>query len=284
MRAHAREERIGVIGLDDGAELARPLDAQGRAIAFQGRGVVVSTALAARLTVRAGDEVELEIMEGRRPRTLLPVTAIADEYAGFTAYIARDALNHVMGDGDVASGADLVVVADDRTDFYRAITRMPQVAGVASRDDTVAAFRSAVADVLTIEMTFFLGCAAAIAFGVAYNISRIALADRSRDLATLRVLGFAPVECAYILVGELLFLALLATPVGVAGGLAIVKAMVVAFGRQDFYLPFMITANGLGLAFTAYLGRGRRGCGKPSSFRRRSVDGSSGFPSRSATA
>ena len=73
MRAHAREERIGVIGLDDGAELARPLDAQGRPIAFQGRGVVVSTALAARLTVQAGDDVELEIMEGRRPRTLLPV-------------------------------------------------------------------------------------------------------------------------------------------------------------------------------------------------------------------
>ncbi len=195
-----------------------------------------------------------------------------------------DALNHVMGDGDVASGADLVVVADDRTDFYRAITRMPQVAGVASRDDTVAAFRSAVADVLTIEMTFFLGFAAAIAFGVAYNISRIALADRARDLATLRVLGFAPVECAYILVGELLFLALLATPVGVAGGLAIVKAMVVAFGRQDFYLPFMITANGLGWPSRPIWAGGRRGCGKPSSFRRRSVDGSSGFPSRSATA
>jgi putative ABC transport system permease protein len=199
MRAHARDERIGVVGIDDGAQLARPLDAQGRPIAFEGRGVVLSTALAARLTARAGDVVELEVMEGRRPRTLLPVTAIADEYAGLTAYMSRDALNRVMGDGDVASGADLLVAADERRDFYRAITRMPQVVGAASRDDTIAAFRSTISDVLIIEMAFFLGFAGAIAFGVAYNISRIALADRSRDLATLRVLGFDPVECAYIL-------------------------------------------------------------------------------------
>ena len=147
-----------------------------------------------------------------------------------------------------------MVAADGRGDFYRAITRLPRVAGAASRDDTVASFRSAIAAVLIIEMIFFLGFAAAIAFGVAYNIGRIALADRSRDLATLRVLGFDPVECAYILAGELLFLALLATPIGVAGGLALAKALVVAFHSQDFYVPFTIPAKGLGLAFTAYLG------------------------------
>jgi putative ABC transport system permease protein len=254
MRANAREERIGVVGLDDGAELAHPLDAQGRSIAFEGRGVVLSTALAAHLAVRAGDAVELEIMDGRRPRAVLPVTAIAGDYAGFTAYMARGALNRVMGDGDVASGADLVVAPDQRNGFYRAITRMPQVVGAASRDDNVASFRSAVADILTIEMTFFLGFAAAIAFGVAYNICRVTLADRSRDLATLCVLGFDRVECAYILSGELVFLALLATPIGVAGGLALGKALVAAFSRQDFYLAFTITAKGLGLAFATYLG------------------------------
>ena len=72
--------------------------------------------------------------------------------------------------------------------------------------------------------------AGAIAFGVAYNVSRIALADRSRDLATLRVLGFGQLECAYILLGELIFLALLATPLGVLGGLGMAEALVAALG------------------------------------------------------
>jgi putative ABC transport system permease protein len=254
MRANARQERIAVVGLDDGANLDQPLDMQGRPIAFEGHGVVLSIALAHRLAVRAGDFVELEIMDERRPRMLLPVTAIADDYAGLTAYMARNALNRAMGDGDEASGADLMVAPETRGDFYRSLARIPQVVGAASRDDTVASFRSAVTDTMTIEMTFFLGFAGAIAFGVAYNISRIALADRSRDLATLCVLGFGPGECAYILCGELIFLALLAMPVGVMLGLGLVKELVTAFTRQDFYLPFLITARGLAIAVTTYLG------------------------------
>ncbi len=77
MRANAREERIAVQGFDTGSNLDQPLDMQGRPIAFEGHGVVLSIALAHRLAVRAGDFVELEIMDERRPRMLLPVTAIA---------------------------------------------------------------------------------------------------------------------------------------------------------------------------------------------------------------
>ena len=73
MRAHAHDERIGVVGVDEGAHLMRPLDAEGRSIPFKGRGVVLSTALAARLAAGAGDIVELEMMDGRRPRALVPV-------------------------------------------------------------------------------------------------------------------------------------------------------------------------------------------------------------------
>ena len=158
-----------------------------------------------------------------------------------------------MGEGDLASGADLVIATDQRGDFYRAIARIPQIVSAGSRDDTVATFRSAIAATMTIEMTFFLGFAAAIAFGIAYNISRIALTDRARDLATLRVLGFSPIECAYILCGELMLLALVAAPIGLAGGFALAHALVTAFTRQDFYLPFVISSGGLGLAFATYL-------------------------------
>jgi len=253
MRAHARDERIVIVGLEEDAELTHPLDAQGRRITLLNGGVVLSIALAARLGVQPGDLVELQVTEGRRPRALLPVTAIANDYAELTTYMTRRALNHVMGDGDLASAADLLLSADRRGEFYRAITGMPQIVSAGSRDDTVAAFRSAVSQVLTVEMSFFLGFAGAIAFGVAYNVSRIALADRVRDLATLRVLGFSRAECAYILTGELLFLALLATPLGVWGGIALAHALVIAFARQDFYLSLTISARGLGISFATYL-------------------------------
>jgi len=253
LRAHGRTTRIVVFGLEEDADLERPLDPRGDRIPFKGRSLVLSQALAGRLGAQPGDVVELEVTDGRRPRTLLPVSAIDQDYAGLTAHMTRAALNRLMGDGDLASGADLVIATDQREVFYRAIARMPQIVSAGSRDDTVATFRSAIAAAMTTEMAFFLGFAAAIAFGIAYNISRIALTDRARDLATLRVLGFSPVECAYILSGELALLALVATPIGVIGGFALAHALVAAFTRQDFYLPFVINPAGLGLAFTTYM-------------------------------
>lgn len=253
MRAHARDERIEILGINDGAELAQPLDGAGRRLPMPGRGVLLSTALAARLGARPGEFVDIEITEGRRPTALLPVTGIADVPMGLTAYMTRSALNRVMADGDLASGADVLLNPDRRGEFYRAVARLPQVVGAASRDDTVASFRSAVSQALTVEMSFFLGSAAAIAFGVAYNISRIALADRARDLATLRVLGFGRLECAYILAGELLWLAVLAVPLGMAGGIALAHALVKAFTRQDFYVPFAMTPSAYGISCGVYL-------------------------------
>jgi putative ABC transport system permease protein len=253
IRAHGHEQKAAITGLDPDARLARALDAADRPIPLKGRGLVLSTSLALRLGVRPGDVVEIEVTEGRRPRVVLPVTALAQDYAGLSAFIARDALNRLMGDGDVASGVNLLTAADRRPDFYRAVERAPMIAAAASRGDTVSAFRTTVAQTVDVEMGFFLGFAGAIAFGVAYNVSRIALSDRARDLATLRVLGFDQLECAYILLGELLFLALLATPLGVLGGVALAKALVAAFSRQEMQFPFIITAHSYGMAFAAYL-------------------------------
>jgi len=47
-----------------------------------------------------------------------------------------------------------------------------------------------------------------------YNSARISLAERSRELASLRVLGYTRGEISYILLGELGLLTLAAVPFG----------------------------------------------------------------------
>jgi len=102
-------------------------------------------------------------------------------------------------------------------------------------------------------MAFYLAFASAIAFGVAYNICRIDLAERGRDLATLRVLGFDQSECAYILVGEVALLAVLAAPLGVLGGQGLAQLLVQAFQHQDLRLPAIITPDAYGRSLLTYL-------------------------------
>ena len=248
----AGRKRIAVLGLQPDAVLARPLDVRGAPIPFIGRGVVMSRALAERLGLKAGGGVDLQVLEGRRPQLFLPITALADDYSGLSIYMDRRELNRLMGDGDLASGADLLQADDARTAFYKAVTDRPQVVAASSRDDTVRNWRETSAKSFSISIYFYLGFAGAIALGVAYNMGRITLAERSRDLATMRVLGFTSSECAYILYGELGLIALAAVPVGAGLGVAFAHGLAAAFSRDELRLPVTITARTLALSITAY--------------------------------
>ena len=68
--------------------------------------------------------------------------------------------------------------------------------------------------------------ASVIAFGVVYNSVRISLSERSRELATLRVIGFTRGEVSYILLGELALVTLVAVPLGLVVGYGLAAAMV----------------------------------------------------------
>lgn len=253
LKAAGREKLTRLVGLQPGAALHQPLDEYGRPIPFKGSGLILSEALARRLGLHAGDSVWVDVIDGRGPQALVPITALAQDYSGFAAYIDRRALNRLMGEGDVANGAQMLVAADARPAFYRAIEAIPRIVGASSRDETVASWRQAMAQAFQTTITFYVSFAAAIAFGVAYNTVRVSLSERSRDLATLHVLGFGHGECAYILAGELFVLALAAAPLGMLGGQGLAHGLVAAYSRDELRLPAIITARSYGVAMAAYL-------------------------------
>lgn len=253
LKAGGRQEAVRIVGLEPESSLHRPLDDQDRRVPFEGRGLVLSQALASRLGLAAGDTVWTEVLDGSGPAALLPITGLSRDYSGLTAYMDRRALNRLMQEGDLAGGADLLLAADARPAFYRAIEATPQVIGASSRDDTVDSWRKVMTQSFRTAIVFYLGFAGAIAFGVAYNTCRIALSERGRDLATLRVLGFGPATCAYVLVGELAILALVAIPVGALGGQALAHGLVAAYSRDELRLPAVINAGSYAMAVGLYL-------------------------------
>jgi putative ABC transport system permease protein len=253
LAANGREESTRITGLEPGARLARPLGPHGHAIPFEGRGLIVSDVLARRLGVEQGEFLHVQITDGRAPAISLPITALAEDYSGDAVYIARDELNRLMADGNLASGAHLQLQPDHRAAFYRAIERIPLIVATSSRDDTVRNWRTAMVEAFRVSMTFYVGFAGAIAFGVAYNTSRIALSERARDLATLQVLGFERRDCAYILLGELAVLSLIAIPIGLVGGNGLARGLVAAYSRDELRLPLVLTAQSYAVSLTAFV-------------------------------
>ncbi|MBS0265713.1 MAG: ABC transporter permease, partial [Planctomycetes bacterium] len=79
-----------------------------------------------------------------------------------------------------------------------------------------------------------------IAFGVVYNTARIALSERGRELASLRVLGLTRREISFILLGELAVLTLFALPLGIAMGWLLVKIVCMFLDTEMYRIPFIV--------------------------------------------
>jgi putative ABC transport system permease protein len=87
-----------------------------------------------------------------------------------------------------------------------------------------------------------------IAIGVVYNSVRISFAERQRELASLRVLGFSRGEVSYILLGEIAFLTLLALPLSALLGTGLAYGLAQAMSSDLFRLPFVIHTATYGYA------------------------------------
>jgi putative ABC transport system permease protein len=79
-----------------------------------------------------------------------------------------------------------------------------------------------------------------ITVGVTYNAARIQLSERARELASLRILGFGRGEVSYILMGEMMLIALLAQPFGWLIGAWIARLMSTNFTSDLYAIPLIL--------------------------------------------
>src|SRR5690606_12196509 len=115
-----------------------------------------------------------------------------------------------------------------------------RISAVTVKDAAVQTFHDTLAETLLIFISFFVVFSCTLAFGVTYNAARIALSERGRELATLRVLGFTRGEISYILLGELGLLTCLALPLGCAAGFGLANLMLKAFKTELYRVPMAI--------------------------------------------
>jgi putative ABC transport system permease protein len=235
-----RSERTLLRGYAEDPDLYRIIDIDQREIRPRGAGLVLTDRLAAKLALQVGDTVQVEVLEGR-PRTLaLRVDATVREMMGLNAYMTRTALNRVLGDGDVAGGFMLALAPGSEAGVLEATRQLPKVAGAFSKATMLRNMQEVSARNIRIMSTVLTAFAAVIAVGVIYNNARIALAERTWELASLRVLGFTRAEVSALLLGELALSVVVALPLGCALGLGLVHLVAALLQSDQFAFPVVI--------------------------------------------
>jgi putative ABC transport system permease protein len=249
LRFEHRNYRIALTGLAPQGELRRLLDGHLRQVNLPLNGVVLTTKLAEILGVQTGDVIAAEVLEGARPMRLIPVAGLVDELMGVAAYMDIHALNQLMRESGTVSGAYLAVDPLDLDRLYTLLKRTPAIAGVSVRANAIARFEETIAGSMGIFTTVLVIFACIIAFGVIYNAARIALSERDRELATLRVIGFTQAEIAVILLGEQALLTLLAVPLGFVMGFGISGLLSLTYNSELYRLPLVVTPASYLFAF-----------------------------------
>jgi putative ABC transport system permease protein len=252
---HAQiSQRVSIYGVDEHANLKRLLDAQDRPITVPPEGIVVSDKLAELLGVNRGDEIGVDILEGKRRKTIVPVTGVVSDYIGISAYMNLNALNRLTGEAAGISGAQVLLDSNQTSAFFAALKRTPATGIVTLRAPAIQAFRDTMPRSMLIVISFYVGFGAVISFGVIYNTARIALSERSRELASLRVLGFTKGEVAYILLGELAVFVVAALPFGGGFGYGLAWVLSSAMETKLFRIPFIVERATFGTAALILLG------------------------------
>ncbi len=233
----------------------------GKTMTLDNTGALISEKLATELGVRAGDSVDIYAQDaignptGKAYR--VRVAGVVENYVAH--YVIMTPALYEKTFGKEASFTTLYAsVKEDEATRDKVSDDLLATDGVKTlsyNDETISSYRSMLKSVDSVVVVLVVA-AATLAFVVLYNLTNINIAERVREIATLKVLGFTQHEVNAYIYRETLLLALIGSLVGLVLGIfmegyVIVTAEVdqVMFGR-DIHLPSFIVAFALTMVFS----------------------------------
>jgi putative ABC transport system permease protein len=194
------------------------------------------------------------VLEGARPVRREVVTGIVDDVLGLSVYMDAGALHAMMREGEVTTGALLLVDSAHEAALAKRLKLLPTVAGAGFKRVVLQSFRDTMAANMNLTIFINLLFASVIAFGVVYNAARVSLSERSHELASLRVLGFTRAEISLILMGELALLTLAALPVGAVFGYGLSAAIVQTVQSEVYRFPLYVSRQAVAWSCLGIIG------------------------------
>ena len=239
------QKKGGVTGLLPGATLTIPRDLAGRPLRIPSEGLAMSRQLADSLHVGRGDVVDVRPTKGQRRLVRVPVAEISDSYLGIAVYADIRYLSRLIGEELALSGVQLATDRDParRAALYRELKQMPNLQAVTARADMIQNLEETVLKHQGIVISLLVLFAGTVFFGSILNTSLVSLAERQREIATLRVLGYGPWHVGSLLLRE----SMITTAFGALGGMPLGYLLTVAtakaYASDMFRLPIITSSH-----------------------------------------
>ena len=243
---------VVLVGLPAGGTLRHVVDSRYREFQPLREGIAVTRWLAERVGLHRGDIAIIEIREHQRRTVTARVIEIVDEPLLNAIYVELGALGRLLGEPETYSGVNLTIDPVRERELYATLKRLPVAASVDLRPAAIENFKKTSDTIVRVLRQIEIIFAIIIAFGVVYNTARIALAERARELATLRVLGFTRGEVSSILLGEVAALAVPAIPLGMIAGYFLSGIVMRAMSGERMHTPLVVAPSSYAFAIVVF--------------------------------
>ncbi len=238
---YRRKEAI--IGLLPEARLTVPHDQQGRRIPLPDAGLVLTRRLASILKVGPGDRLRFTPVQGERRTLEAPVAYIADSYMGLATYADVHYLSRLLGEEFAMTGAQLQTHPGEANlrRLYHELKQLPGVEAVTNRRDLVDNITKTLLQNQFVFIGVLVVFAGVIFFGSIVNASMVNLAERQREVATFRALGYSQWSIGAMFLRESLVTNIMGTLLGFPAGYFLTWLTATAYENDLVRLP-VVTA------------------------------------------
>ena len=180
-------------------------------------GIVLTRKLASVMNVAAGDTVEIRL-PGDDEAICLDVAALADSNIGQIAYMGKGAWEHLR---KAPFTVTALLILNPTTEGQRFIDNMDEVVSTSipseQEKQTLKFMDSAKA-----AFSILSGVALGLAFIICYNMGLLNFAERTREYATLKVLGYHQHEIKRLILRENSLTAMAGVLLGIVPGILLV--------------------------------------------------------------
>jgi putative ABC transport system permease protein len=235
----------GITGLVRGARLTVPRDLEGRPIRIPQSGVAMTRKMAELLHLSVGDRVTIRPAKGERRVVQAPVMEISDSYIGLSVYAEINYLSRLVDEELAVTGVQLAM--DPRPAayrrFYREIKQLPALQAYNERASNIRNLITTLVNTQDIFIGLITLFAGVIFFASLLNTSLIGLAERRREVATLRVVGYGPWQIGGFFLRESMIINVLGTLLGFPLGYGLVWYLTVVYDTEMFRFPLVLPAS-----------------------------------------
>ena len=218
-----------------------------RVLTPESEGAIITEKLGTMLGLKAGDTLTLR--DGDNRTYELAIAGVSENYASHFVYISAEYYEEVFGKAPEYNA--VIVDLADRDDWAAASEKLlagGTVQMISSDAELVEQYKN-VTDNLGYVVAVLIVSAGLLAFVVQYNLSNINITERTREIATLKVLGFYDGEVSAYIYRESVILTILGTGLGLLLGTALTRFVVataevdsIMFGRSIYWPSFLMAA------------------------------------------